>query len=288
MKRLWLVWVGLLWWQPALAEEPVVHWFHPDFPPYFIQYGPLKDKGSADQIEAFLRQELGGYRHLQVKANAARRQEEFKSRTLACTSAVLRSPEREAYMVFSEAFTEILPNGLVSLRRRQAELEPFLNAAGELDLAALLAARSFHLSVAAGRSFGPAIDQVLASAQARGQLSVSNASDMFASGMLQLQHDQKVGGVLGYALELSWAVRRFDLPYEDFRFTPIAGAGGLSPAYLGCSRSAEGERLVARVNALIRSGRLREVATRAYMEWLPPDARHYYERLLKAGARSGS
>jgi len=91
-----------------------------------------------------------------------------------------------------------------------------------------------------------------------------------------------VDGLLGYAVELTWTVKRLGLPPETFRFLPVEGATQLLPAYFGCSKSPEATEVLERVDALIDSGALPEVARRAYVEWLPPEAAEHFEMQRKS------
>lgn len=269
----------------AAAPELEIQWFHPDFPPYFILKGHYAGRGTADQIEAFLAREMPQYQHSQVQANLLRREAEIKLRKLACSSAVLKTPEREQSMLFSASLISILPNGLTILRSQEAQMQPFINARGELRLAQWLLSAQYKLSAAAGRSFGPQIDAMLQPQSHARQVERFKASDTFASGLLQMMNRQGVDGVLGYAVELSWTVRRLGLSPEAFRFLPIEGATQLLPSYFGCSKSPQAAAVIEQVNALIDSGALQEVARRAYVEWLPADAAEHFESLRKAESR---
>lgn len=269
----------------ARAESPLreVQWFSSDFPPLSIVSGPYKGQGAVDQWQAHVIEQLGDLRHQQIVANTARIKEEMLRRENACNPAYLKTPEREKYAVFSEPLMGLLPNGLITLSSRKNEFQPYLNSRGELRLADLLAAQKMQLAVASGRSFGVAIDPVLQNPAVTGQLVQFNASDLFSSGLLQLTRGKHVDAVIGYAMELSWNIRRLGLSDEQFSFIPVEGETAPIPVYIACARSAAGELIIARVNKLIRTGKLPEVAVRAYREWLPEDVGTYYERMRKPG-----
>ncbi|GAB2887430.1 hypothetical protein GCM10027046_14660 [Uliginosibacterium flavum] len=271
---------------PLLAQVPAksVVWFHSDFPPISIISGPFKDRGAADQWGALLMQQMPDYQHELIPANAARLQEEMKQRGNGCSRALLKNPEREKNFIFSEPLVSFLPNGLITLRSRKADLEPFLNERGELRLDALLNARKFEIAVAAGRSFGPSIDPVLQAGSAQGKLVQFNASDLFSSGLLRLSNHQGVDAVMGYAIELSWAIRRFDLKPSQFWFIPVEGETALLPVHIACSRSPTGEAIIGQINALVHEGKLPDAAARAYRDWLPADIAQYYDRRRKPAA----
>lgn len=275
---------------PLAAAPPIkqIVWFHSDFPPIFILSGPFKGRGTADRREEFLMRQIPSFSHTKVTANVARMQEEMKNQNNICSSSLLKTPEREKNFIFSDALTEILPNGLVTLSSNRTVLEPFLNDRGELRLAELIASEKFRIAVAAGRSYGQTIDASLLAGVGSGKVVPFNASDIFASGLLQVSNNQGADAVMGYAIELSWAILRFHQDSGRFWFIPVEGETALTPVHVACSRSPLGAELIAQVNALIHLGNAQEAAARAYIEWLPADIAQYYERARKpplAGTR---
>lgn len=268
----------------ARAAGSIV-WFHSDFPPLSIVNGPDKGHGAADQWGAFLQRQLSEFQHELIAANTMRLQEEMKHRDNACNYAFLKTAEREKLFLFSEPLASIQPNGLITLRSREKELAPFLNDHGELRLAALIATKKFRVAAAAGRSFGHVIDEALLAGQESGKLVPFTTSDLFSSGLLQILNKQGVDALPGYAMELSWAAQRFNLPPERFWFLPVEGQTDLLPVHAACSRSPLGEQIISQINELIRTGKLHEVASQAYRAWLPADVARHYDRQRKAAGR---
>ncbi|MBS1211121.1 MAG: hypothetical protein H6R19_3519, partial [Proteobacteria bacterium] len=276
LRKLLLISLISLCYKVAQANQPTgeIVWFHSDFPPISILSGPFKGQGAADRWESFLIQNLTDFRHEQLPANTLRLHDEMKRRDNACNPAYLKTPEREKFFIFSNPIVHILPNGLVSLRSNKALIEPFLNGRREVRLAELLSTQKLQIAVARGRSFGHTIDTQLKA----GNAVQYNASDIFSSGFLQLANHQGVDAVVGYAIELTWSTRRFDLDPKQFWFIPVEGATELIPVHIACSRSAAGEQIIARINDLVRAGKVTEIATHAYREWLPEDIGHFYDR----------
>ena len=252
----------------ARAAGSIV-WFHSDFPPLSIVSGPDKGRGAADQWGAFLQQQLPEFQHELITANTVRLQEEMKHRDNACNYAFLKTAEREKLFLFSEPLASIQPNGLITLRSREQELAPFLNDHGELRLAGV----------------GIHTERKELAGHESGKLVAFTASDLFSSGLLQMLNKKGVDALPGYAIELSWAAQRFNLPPERFWFLPVEGQAELLPVHVACSRSPVGEQIIAQINELIRAGKLHEVASQAYRDWLPADVARYYDRQRKPTGR---
>ncbi|MDP5240651.1 TIGR02285 family protein [Uliginosibacterium sp. 31-16] len=268
----------------ARAAGSIV-WFHSDFPPLSIVNGPDKGRGAADQWGVFLQQQLPDFQHELIAANTLRIQEEMKHRDNACNYAFLKTAEREKLFLFSEPLASIQPSGLITLRSREKELAPFLNDRGELRLQALIATQKFRIAAAAGRSFGHVIDEALLAGHEDGKLVPFTTSDLFSSGLLQILNKQGIDALPGYAMELSWAAQRFNLPPDRFWFLPVEGQTDLLPVHVACSRSPIGEQIISQINELIRAGKLPEVASQAYRGWLPADVARHYDRQRKATGR---
>lgn len=277
----WLLILTFLIGTATVRANDEIFWFRGDMPPLNIVSGADQGKGFADQWGDYLLSKLPEYRHTWIAANTARETEEMRRRDNACSHAFLKTPQREQFLVFSEPLTWLLPNGLIVLRNQQAALEPFLNEQEEVRLDELIAARRLHISVANRRAYGGKIDPPIKAGLETGVVHNFNASDIFTSGLLQVgNRPNGTDAVIGYAVELNWAIHRLDLPANRYRFIPIAGETPLVPVYVACSRTPEGKQIIQRVNQVIAAGELPEFARQAYRAWLPSDVARYYDRIL--------
>ncbi len=282
-RAIWLL-LGLLT-NAVFAGEPLPEllWYRFDYPPAVILSGPHKGHGYADVRDAYLMREMAEYKHTLVTSNIPRLFEEMRARGNVCNSSLLKTPEREPFVLFSEPVAELLPIGLVTLASRKADFAPFLNARGELRLPEFIRSQKFKVAIAAKRSYGPVIDLALQSAKETGTVRPYFKGDIFVSGLIQLDRRDQADATLGYAVELFWTAQRLDRNIGDYWFMPIEGATQLVISRVGCSRSPQGEAAIAHINKLIRSGRAGKVFENAYLKWLPPDLRGYYLQMRKAG-----
>lgn len=262
-----------------------IFWYHSDFPPLSILYGPDKHTGAADQWNSYIRSRMPQFKHELVEANTARTIEELKRKDNACNSAMIKTPAREKFALFSEPIIELLPNGLITLQTRLGELSPYLNENGEVRLTKLLASHKFRIGVASGRSFGNTIDGLLQADSARSTVVPFAAPDIFLSGFTRMANKQSIDAVIGYAVELSFAARRIGRDPGQFVFLPIAENNSLTVGHIACSKSLLGEKAIAQINDIIRTGGA-ETALKAYRAWLPPEIRNYYDDQRKGVAKA--
>lgn len=282
--------MGLLFWMcsiPAAHAHETIIWFRSDSPPISIVNGPDKNRGSGDVWGNYLMTRMPEFQHEVMTANFVRIFEESKHRDNACDWLLFKTPEREKNLLFSEPLLDVLPSGLVVLASRRAEFAPYLNEKGELRLTNLLAAHKFRIGAATQRSFGPMVDTLLLQSYARSSVSWFAAYDVFSSGLARMANHQTLDGVLGFAVELSFATEHVGRREEDFVFFPLVEESALTPGYVACSKSPFGEKVIARVNDIIRFGG-GELALRAYRAWLPAQMRNYYDAQRKGRSRTRS
>lgn len=280
---LWLL-LGLFT-SAAFAAEPLPEllWYRFDYPPAFIMSGQYKGRGYGDVRDAYLMREMTEFNHKIAVSNIVRLFEDMQARGNVCNSSLLKTPERESFVLFSEPVAELLPVGLVTRASRKAEFAPFLNKRGELHLSEFIRSQKFKVAVAAKRSYGPVIDSALQPGKETGSVTSYSSADIFASGLMQLDQRGRADATFGYAVELYWTTRRLNLNVDEYWFVPIEGATQLVLSRVGCSRSPQGEAAIAHINKLIRSGQVAKVFEKTYLEWLPPDLRGYYLQMRKTG-----
>ena len=265
----------------AQAREGIV-WFESDMPPLTILSGEHAGKGAGDIWSKELHRLLPEFDHLRSTANVARSLEELKRRENACGAIYLKTAQREEILVFSQPFVWLQPNGFITLHKQRAKLTPFLNSREELRLDELIASRRLRISAAGSRAFGGQIDPALRAGLKTGVVRNFNTSDLFASGLLQVDKNlEDIDAVIGYANELHWSILRLKLQPEKFWFIPIAGETALIPVHVACARTPMGQQIIQRVNQIIATSELVEVARQAYRAWLPADAAHHYDQQFK-------
>lgn len=259
----------------AQGQADSIIWMVSNFPPVTIVEGQQQGQGYADRWMALIENRLPGHQYQQVTATAQRTVAEMKTRPNVCSPAFLKTPEREAQLVFSRPYLSLLPNGLVTTRAKLDQLKPYLDASGQLRLDALLASGSFRVAALAARSYGPAADQALAAH--RSSVAELRMVKTFSTSLKAMASNRAdFDGYLGYAIEFEYHRRLADLDSEPFVFLPVADQPQFTPAHVACSRSPQGEAFIRQVDALIADPAVRELAAANYRAWLPKAvARHW-------------
>lgn len=117
----------------------------------------------ADELTQWLQARLPGVQFKPTQANAERSWTLIRQRQQACHAGAARTPERERLAYFSNTWLVPPPHLIVRQDRRDALP---LDAHGAVDLEALLQDGALRGIVAQGRSYGTALDAMLAAAPA--------------------------------------------------------------------------------------------------------------------------
>lgn len=264
----------------ARSSAPTVLWYTSDFPPVSIRHGKYKGRGWADLRIARIVEATPEFQHKRVEATAIRLREDQLRKDNVCSANLLRTPEREKYLAYSDVALRVLPNGLITTPRSLPRLERFIDGTGQIALDAALASQQISISVAPQRSFGEGIDAALQRYAATPAVISFASSNHTQSRLLKLLRQQSIDALIAYEAELNFLVQALGLRESDFIFIPIREAGGLSASHVACPKSDLGLRVIAEVNKVLSDSAASLEDRAVYEQWLSPASVQRYHRLL--------
>jgi len=134
------------------GEKPRVYWPYFDFPPQFI-VDRDRPEGVGIDVARELQRELPGYEHVFILASPQRIGEELRNgreRVVAC--GLLKTPERETYVLYSDVPCRLTFSSMIVVRREDLwRLAP----GGSASLASLAADQRLSFGYIPGISYGP-------------------------------------------------------------------------------------------------------------------------------------
>ncbi len=230
-------------------------------------------KSFAQTLVDFLQARWPELKQTIVHANARRAWQMVGNGEHACQISSLHTPEREKQAFFTD--TLIGPPQQLIVRRDKAALLP-RNAAGEVELARLVADDRLRGALVDGRSYGDLIDVQLGKLPRSANLIRYTASD-FGSRMLPMLDKDRADYTFGYDVSLTHAPSGGGpLPSTTLLSVPIAGASAPLRAGVVCPRNAWGLAAIQHIDKLLGTpagaAMLREEAER----WLTPETRQRY------------
>lgn len=273
-KRAWAgvrhvaVCVLLAWVGGVHAADPIT-WAMNDYPPHWILEGPNQDQGTMQLVLALLKEHLGAHEHVHVQAEVPRILQEIKEGNHWCWVGPFRTPEREAYAVFSLPVSLRTPDQILVNKDRLAEFE----ALGPLSLARLLSHATLRTSFQPGRAYSAATKALLERyPQARYRSAYIGPIRML------LLH--RLDYLIEYPLVAFYQARELGLEGQLVAL-PFREMLGNEYNRVICPRNAWGLRTIAEINAVLRierpGARYRAIVEKWHDEDTIRDIRKLYD-----------
>ncbi|MCP5079168.1 MAG: TIGR02285 family protein [Psychromonas sp.] len=248
-----------------LASDPL-SWCSPDFSPYFIKKGELKNKGINDLIIQYLQARLPQYQHNYLKANPSRIINELsENRKLVC-SALLKTPEREKKMLFSQLPLFLVhPNHLVILKSRRAFFKQYIQESGAIDLNTLLDSR-LVLGVATNRIYSGDIDAFVVDYESKDSVVKTTSSNIYL-GLLKMLQRKRIDFTFGYPIETTYLATKLKMD-ELFEVIPVVNMQALYPVYITAPKTLWGEKTLSNIEAVYNNPEAILHFSSFYQTWL--------------------
>ena len=279
MKTL-LGWILLFGISPTFAaDKPVVRWLTIDFPPHHIVTGKDAGQGIRDKFLRKLHTELPEFDHRIEYSSNSRTEALMKAGEPVCTVAKLKTPEREAFSVFSrDPFLRQLPARLVGIRTTELLKKHLID--DQVALGPLLLSGEASFGLIRARRYGDAIDRLLVTAP-KNVITYYDA-DAALSTSLNLINRQRVDFTLGYSAELEYQRRNGTLNIE-FSYVPIKEANQLVAVQVSCAKTALGQAVIDAVDQQPKNrASVREVVA-DYEALLPAREKQRYSAMRARG-----
>ncbi|MBB3196803.1 TIGR02285 family protein [Roseateles terrae] len=223
--------------------------------------------GVTDRLVSYLSVWWPGVKHTVLVANAKRSWQMLEEGQQVCRANVVRTPDREKIAYFTN--TQLTPPPQLVVRRDRLSRLP-RTPQGEVLLPQLLADESMRGALVDGRSYGSAIDDMLAHRPSNPAVSLYSPRD-FGGRLLQMVSLDRAD----YSIDSDMALLMMGEP-KDLTTVPIRGASDLVMAGIACPRTPWGWSAIKGIDRAL--GRPEGAATlrRGLMRWLTPDTQAHY------------
>lgn len=229
------------------ADLPEVDWYVFDFPPIYILNGPNAGSGTADARLRQIMAGLDGFEHKRVVASPARLMTDILVKDAVCSITLLRTPEREASLLFARHFYRLETSRVLVRPDRRDVISRYVDADGRLDLEAMRQDTELVGVYAGQRSYTGAIDHYLKERGSDPGRLMRVDSPRGAFGMLKLG---RADYTFGYGYELRYfnetegqSLKLEALPAQG---DPLSVDGGMA-----CSRGPVSARVIAALDDLL-------------------------------------
>jgi uncharacterized protein (TIGR02285 family) len=262
-KIVFAVSIGLI----AAAGEAGDHitWLHPEFPPSYIGSGEFAGQGYLDRQLAVLQTMLPGFTQSVVTAPLARIWHELPRADGFCFLGASVTEERLKLGIFSKRgiYTPIIQLAVRS--EKAARLRPYLDAEGEVDLDKLKFARDLEGAYTDTATYGAVIDNFI------------HAPDRIVAltKVVEIHHPftllqkGRTDFIFIWPEQLTYLKRstHSDLATTSYR---VSGTSDAQPYYVACSKGAVGQKVIARINAILADPAAWHEFVAPLESWFPP------------------
>lgn len=247
-------------------------------------------RGLAQPLSDYLAANWGTpAKHEVLIANVKRSWRMVEDGEPACHLGVLRTPEREGVAYFFD--THLIPPHQLMVRRAALAKVPRLPD-GDADLEKIWADRQLRGAIVAGRSYGRALDALLAMRPA-GVIDEYTTSD-FGGNMLSMiavgradytiefdfvlanQQELRAAVVAGNAGGASGASVNGKVSTADLVSVPIEGFSSPVISGIACPRNAWGKRTIDQVERVLSTPQARQFMRDEFLSHLSPEAQARY------------
>jgi len=242
------------------ASAEYIDWYVYDRPPAHFLSGPKKGQGYLDKLLALTIKELPEYQHNKVQATIARGLHEMAVRKNVCHVSIFKTEKREAFTTFSIG-SMMSPNLQVIITKKLAKS---LNLRDNVSLEELFTTHQLRAIKIPGRSYTKLVDEIF---KRHSKLIHSRATSS-ESGLYAMLQSGRADFLIAVPSSANYALAEAAPLYESLAIKDMKKYG---TAYIGCSKTPFGEKVIKKVNKVLRKIRGKEAYLQAMSTWLSED-----------------
>jgi len=256
---------------PGAQAGDKMSWLMPDVPPASMPVDGKPTNGIADQIVLYISAHWPEAEHHFIYANPKRTWLMIERGEQACVVAALRNAERDKLSYFVN--TNLVPPLQLVVQEATLPRLP-LNAHGEADLQKLLSDPVLRGIIVERRSYGAAVDALLAKRPADSRLETTAVGD-YGRNVLKLV----VHGRADYTLDYDYALQYASKSEPDIgrlQTVPIAQNNKPMLGGIACPRNAWGKAAVKRIDQIVGTPEGAAAMIKAQNSWHTPASLQRY------------
>ncbi len=243
------------------ASESVV-WLQVDVPPFYIVDGEYAGQGIVDQISSLLQRRLSQYSHKYQIASFKRAEQLFRYRGVAYHASYFKTPERLKFAYFSELPTTLSPPIGITIKKENL---PRFETDTPLSLSVLMHDKTIRGGVVKGRSYGKAIDALLARHENDSNMFFRSTTRIYSGSFGMLMAD-RFDYLLGYPAEAVY-VSQLEKTHDVITL-PIQESQNYLRGYMACSKNELGREIIDQVDQILREKLGTEAYKAIFQRWL--------------------
>jgi uncharacterized protein (TIGR02285 family) len=233
---------------PLLACSFYVHandeinWASPDWPPFYIYSGPEKNLGSSQVFQFFFRDKLKSYQHNTALMNFSRFIKEAKQGKNICMVDLLKKPEREKVLYYSNPMNFAMPAQVIMLKTKADSL---FGKKSNVSLVELMKNKELRTIAEAKRSYG-ILDPIIKANSALENVSTAPHNNKSLMSMLQKNR-------IDYFIEYPQAISSLTDNPQAIRTFDIDEQVPFITTYVTCAKTPWGLTVIDNINVILKA-----------------------------------
>jgi len=247
---------------PGARARDTMTWLMPDIPPASMPVDGKPTTGIADQIVLYISARWPDAEHRFIYANPKRTWLMVERGERACVVAALRNAERDKLAYFVN--TNLVPP--LQLVAQESTLPRLpLNGHGEVDMEKLLSDPALRGIIVERRSYGAAVDELLAKRPANSRLETTSVGD-YGRNVLKLVSHGRADYTLDYDYALQYASKS-EPEIGALKTVPIAQNNKPMLGGIACPRNAWGMATAKRIDQIVGTAEGAAAMIKAQNSW---------------------
>ena len=266
--------LGFLVMAGSVSAEDTIVWPYFSFPPYVIVSGG-DPTGISIDIQRYLHQGMPEYDHRRVSSPIVRSMLSAKHGETYCFTGLLKTPEREEFLVYSEPCRVSPPLMIVA---RKGALDG-LKEKGGIKLVRLMNDDRYVLGVIKEMSYGAIIDGII-----KGHGNQRNVLTVFASNTISMEISLLLNQRIDYSIIVPMQAK-----YETDRmgvtgqleFIPILENLEYFKGFIACTRNEVGKKAIEKINRILRKKTPTDEYFNLFTPWINDSMLPEFKKIIK-------
>lgn len=252
------------------ADKPLIRWVSNDLSPLYINSGPYKNQGIADQLTLFFQKNLPDYDHKIEDINFSRLYALVGRGDLVCSGLLFKNQKRDEILHFSVPFKPAYSQVLISHHKMDYPPEG-------LSLEQFIADHDDALTVQKRRSYGAALDEILKKEAQKGRINILDVSTKQLFKMLS-------HGRIQHFLDIENSATFYQATHqevENVHIIPVATEMNSFFGRVACTKSEAGRDVIDKINLIIEKHKASDEFRRLTELWIAPENLARFRRIYE-------
>jgi len=251
--------LGLFYSTSVLSQE-TVKWFVQEWKPFNITRGADKHTGSNDELIKYIHKFMPQYKIKWVKMDLNRFVESLKKKQDVCKVDLFKTPDREAYTIFSDEASVIDLNQRIFFFEKKAKR---LGLKSPVSLALLLENKSLKTYFPLARKYGSELDPIINAAE---QKKTKIRKDVGAKKLIKNFYKRKIDYLVEYSPVVKYYAD-YARPGDNLISYSIKETNPYIKAHVGCADTEFGRKVMNDINKVLAEHRHKPEYLSIFEKW---------------------